>query len=758
MSRDDGAGRKRPVSTQPPRALGLAEGGTSMSGPLIDERRQADAPQAPLRTMTAEEYAAHRSRLRWAGLLVLAVILATTCGGLAYRSWKPTFEAEAWLQIKNQPPYFVFPSPDDARRFVATQIELMRSPLVLMPVVAGPEVASLAGAENQDEDPVEWLANQLKISSVGQSELFRVSFASHDPKGSAAVVNAVVKAYLELQRANEAEQTEKVIQLLEEESQRRAAEVARLCEGIRDLAEAASIKDPFGSGSNSDAAATGRPGEFQARLADAEFEQALLKGRVASLKESLFRLGPKATTAADGSATVTLAGDGNDFTVTPRVPSAAFAGVSITFESRQSKGNQAIVAFDPAKKRLAIDLDPLATTTDALVKAIAAEGTFRAAPAAESGRDHDGRGLVCSPEAGVSEAAVDASLAKDPYVRSMKEILRAKEARLAELKAKLAAGEEDFLWRKFSADVQHDQEVLNQLMAQLSQRARSEASRRALRDRREELEELQSQLESSTLMVDLLKNRCDAEVENTSRSSGDTVQLEFQRAELARAQQVLDLIESRIVKLRTEQRAPARVSRLQDADTPRTPVEPIPYARIGLASLGGFALPFLLAGVVLLGNRRAQARLREDPVFGPLRFRPPRWWHGTVRLEDADEIRVVISAGRAGPSDADRQAYLDLRRRYAELKPAVAEALSQIDWHCRTNAAGPPAEPDATETVGPQAVWQQFVLLGLNVEPLPYSKTPYFVLEYGRGQQLRPAARVFVWQWQVARATVVAHP
>jgi succinoglycan biosynthesis transport protein ExoP len=76
---------------------------------------------------------------------------------------------------------------------------------------------------------------------------------------------------------------------------------------------------------------------------------------------------------------------------------------------------------------------------------------------------------------------------------------------------------------------------------------------------------------------------------------GDTVSLEFEQAELAQATEVLNLIERRVVELRTEQRAPARVVLFDRARPPEVPVVEVPYMRMGVAGLLCFCFPFALA-------------------------------------------------------------------------------------------------------------------------------------------------------------------
>ena len=59
--------------------------------------------------------------------------------------FKPQYEAAAWLKIDERTPYLAFDIKDDSgsRGFCQTQFELIRSPVVLGPVVARSEIAQL---------------------------------------------------------------------------------------------------------------------------------------------------------------------------------------------------------------------------------------------------------------------------------------------------------------------------------------------------------------------------------------------------------------------------------------------------------------------------------------------------------------------------------------------------------------------------------------------------------------------------------------
>ena len=99
------------------------------------------------------------------------------------------------------------------------------------------------------------------------------------------------------------------------------------------------------------------------------------------------------TTAASeqASAQIELPGEHNDLKVSANEAGPAFDNIQIAFVNSIAMGDQAIAAFDKVAGSLTIDIDPMATTANAVIKAIGAEGTFKA----ELGESrNDGTGLI----------------------------------------------------------------------------------------------------------------------------------------------------------------------------------------------------------------------------------------------------------------------------------------------------------------------------------------------------------------------------
>ncbi len=224
----------------------------------------------------------------WKAALPAALLLAAAGGTIVYLLFEPVYEAAAWFQIEERTPYLAFETKDDTRSkmFFQTQIEIIRSPLVLGPVVKQPEIARLPELA-RESDKVSWLASRIKVTSVGNSELFRILYAGPDPKNAAEVVNAVTESYFKLRDQTDIERNQRIIDLLGQERGKRSREVMRLRNNLRALAEQAADKDPFAANIEGESPKNHPLANLQTKLIEAQVEGAVLEARIKAAEEEL---------------------------------------------------------------------------------------------------------------------------------------------------------------------------------------------------------------------------------------------------------------------------------------------------------------------------------------------------------------------------------------------------------------------------------------------------------------------------------------
>ena len=195
---------------------------------------------------------------------------------------------------------------------------------------------------------------------------------------------------------------------------------------------------------------------------------------------------------------------------------------------------------------------------------------------------------------GVPEVVLDEAVAADPGVQNLQsELKQAKEtlagARVGSLLANRSAEQVDFLQQRLEQKLSV---LTDELRVKMERR--DSAVRRA--DEEDRIGELESQITASEGISKFLNTKLD-EYYQALRSSGENaVELDFARRDLSRAEDVHEKLCERIDQLRTETRAPARITVLKPASPPRSPVELYPVKLVGLVGMATFALPLLFAG------------------------------------------------------------------------------------------------------------------------------------------------------------------
>jgi polysaccharide biosynthesis transport protein len=460
------------------------------------------------------------ARRWWRVILPCGLLLGALGAVGVYVTFRPVYRAEAWLRIWDNTPFLAFQTHEDPHRFLESQMALMRSPLVIGPVVSKPEIAQLPEIQKQDA-PIAWLGTKIKAASGG-GEFVTISYESQSPVASAMVVNAVVDTYLELHRQDDSEQVQTVIDLLDVEKNRRIGEVNRMRNTVRELAKQAAVKDPFARKSRKDTEERSPLADLQANLVKAEVERQILEARVKAFEESM------------------------------------------------------------------------------------------------------GKG-----ESTADDVRLDRAVEDHPSIKTLKEGLLLKKAKLEDYERSVVKGKEPPAYALLKQDIRGDEESLRKLRKTLREDLVKDVSRQRTAEGKEELEKLRQSFKNACVLEKLLREREKTLMTNMKDATGDTLQMEFQQAELDRAEQVLTLIAERVVKLRTEQRAPSRVKRLKEADDQIQPVQKVPFPQMSLAGLAGLCFPLLLVvGWEWLARRVSDSEQIEQhthlPVLGEIARLPAR--------------------------------------------------------------------------------------------------------------------------------------
>ena len=144
---------------------------------------------------------AHALRRHWVVAVGLGVLLAALIGPAVWLTYGARYTANSYLRVATQEPVMVFPTEQvrvqtEFEIYKATQQQLIKSRFVLTAALRDPSVTNLACVQ-AEEDPVSWLARELRVNYPGKAEIMEVALTGTDPKEVTALVRAVVDAYMD---------------------------------------------------------------------------------------------------------------------------------------------------------------------------------------------------------------------------------------------------------------------------------------------------------------------------------------------------------------------------------------------------------------------------------------------------------------------------------------------------------------------------------------------------------------------------------
>lgn len=133
---------------------------------------------------------------RWKQVAGLGILAAAAVGAAAWFFFPPPVPvAAAKLYIPQKPPTVLGSEHPDPPLDRQTQMEIVKSRLVLNAAIREPEVKSLSILHQTHDEPLDWLAKNLKVEFVGP-EIMRISLTDDDPDEAKKVVDAVMASYV----------------------------------------------------------------------------------------------------------------------------------------------------------------------------------------------------------------------------------------------------------------------------------------------------------------------------------------------------------------------------------------------------------------------------------------------------------------------------------------------------------------------------------------------------------------------------------
>ncbi len=230
----------------------------------------------------------------WYVAIPIGLVLAILSAATVMLTFTPVYRSSAVLKIASYTPYIAYTSneqPMKPEEFTETQVELLRSPLVMEELLKNPEVAEIPQLLEQ-ENPAAWLAEAVQVKQIGNSELYNVFLDAKAPESSALLVNAILDEYFQVRTRDEESQTKRVLELLEQEKSLRAAEIQEFQTKLRTLAkklEGDGLLDETSDGLTAAEVGKqyGRLNELRDKLSEANLGRRMAEMEIEALTETI---------------------------------------------------------------------------------------------------------------------------------------------------------------------------------------------------------------------------------------------------------------------------------------------------------------------------------------------------------------------------------------------------------------------------------------------------------------------------------------
>ncbi|MSR25951.1 MAG: hypothetical protein EXS06_02880 [Planctomycetaceae bacterium] len=138
----------------------------------------------------------HALRRRWLPALALALVTAVAFAVPVWLFLPRGYEAIVWLRIRASGTLLSEGRSAEYDAYRKTQLQLLRSPVVLNAALRKPGISSLRMITEQ-EDPQTWLARTIEPVLQGDSEVMQLKFRGAVAEETAKILNAITSCYLD---------------------------------------------------------------------------------------------------------------------------------------------------------------------------------------------------------------------------------------------------------------------------------------------------------------------------------------------------------------------------------------------------------------------------------------------------------------------------------------------------------------------------------------------------------------------------------
>ena len=138
----------------------------------------------------------HALRRRWLPALALGLLTGIAVAVPVWLFMPRGYEAVVWLRIRSSGTLLSEGRSAEYDAYRKTQLQLLRSPVVLNAALRKPGISSLRMITEQD-DPQAWLARTIEPVVQGDSEVMQLKFRGAVAEETAKILNAITSCYLD---------------------------------------------------------------------------------------------------------------------------------------------------------------------------------------------------------------------------------------------------------------------------------------------------------------------------------------------------------------------------------------------------------------------------------------------------------------------------------------------------------------------------------------------------------------------------------
>jgi succinoglycan biosynthesis transport protein ExoP len=198
-----------PSETSPPVAVAAPAPSVGMLAPVRDTGLATVQPQYfppaygaggdPLAGGIDYKRAWHAFRRRWLPAVALGLLSSALLAIPVWLFMPRGFEAVAWLRVRDKTGMFSAAGRDNAEyeSYRKTQVQLVKSPFVLMSALRRPGITDLDTLKSEKHDLVGWLVRYIQVSAPMESEVIQVRLRGESATDIKEIVNAVTRSYLD---------------------------------------------------------------------------------------------------------------------------------------------------------------------------------------------------------------------------------------------------------------------------------------------------------------------------------------------------------------------------------------------------------------------------------------------------------------------------------------------------------------------------------------------------------------------------------